>query len=347
MKKTVFVISMVVTIILSSCMIAFADEGIILEDTLVNEETFYEGEKVTIFAENTDTYIIRIYDGEYSIDKKRILKITEDTIKHKVTVNVLNLREDAGTNYPIIRTLSKDMILIELERTEDWTKIDYEGEVGWVHNDFIEELEYIVVGKLKECTSLDAGDLSYKLEEGDTVQIVGYRAGHYEIQINDDQLYIRKEFIDIVQDEDPSAGIVSLKNYPYATRGGGRDNIILELAKKEIGKPYKWASAGPNAFDCSGFVYYVFSQLEIKLPRSSSEQATIGTAIEKKDLKMGDLVFFDTSRNRNGGVSHVGIYIGDGSFIHAESGSNGKVEIATMNSGYYYNRYLKARRITD
>lgn len=346
MKKSLIAAFLAGAMVFSSGVMAFADEGILLKDILVDDEVIYEGERVTIAGEASDSYAIKFYDQEFSVNKEDVLKIKEDKVQYNVTVNALNLREGAGTNFPIVKSLSRGMILVELDKKDDWTKIEYKDVVGWVHNDFIEKIEFIIVGKIKEDVSVDAKDITYKLVKNDTVQVIGYRAGHYQIQINDDKLFLRKELLEIINDGEPSAGIVYLANYPTASRGGSRHNII-EVAKKELGKPYKYATAGPNSFDCSGFAYYVFAQFNIKLPRSSSEQSKVGTAVERSDLRMGDLVFFDTSRGRNGQVSHVGIYIGEGSFIHAESGANGKIEIATMNSGYYNTRYLRARRVLE
>ncbi|ASS67821.1 MULTISPECIES: C40 family peptidase [unclassified Paenibacillus] len=116
------------------------------------------------------------------------------------------------------------------------------------------------------------------------------------------------------------------------------DGVISDL----IGTPYKTAGTTTNGFDCSGFTSYVFKQFKISLPHSSSSQAGLGKKVAKADLKAGDLVFFNTSGR---GVSHVGIYVGDGKFAHSSSSKG--VMISSLSDSYYTKRYVSARRIMD
>ncbi len=120
---------------------------------------------------------------------------------------------------------------------------------------------------------------------------------------------------------------------------------ITSLAKKKLGKRYVLgATGGRNTFDCSGLTTYVYKQNGIKLPRRAIAQSKIGKRISKKDLRKGDLVFFDTSRSRRGYVNHVGIYIGNNKFIHASSAKR-KVIISSLNEPFYRNRLTGARRL--
>lgn len=120
------------------------------------------------------------------------------------------------------------------------------------------------------------------------------------------------------------------------------DNII-QTAKKQLGKPYRWGAVGPNAFDCSGLVYYSYKNgAGITLPRSSREQAKVGVAVNKANLQSGDLVFFATSGGRS--ITHVGIYVGEGQFIHATQPGD-VMKIDSMNSPYYTRTYVTARRV--
>ena len=101
----------------------------------------------------------------------------------------------------------------------------------------------------------------------------------------------------------------------------------------------------PKGFDCSGFVKYVFDHFGIILNRVSANQAKQGTAVKKADLRVGDLVFFDTDGGHNE-INHVGIYIGGGKFIQASSasGSSGVV-ISDIAEGFYSSAYMSARRV--
>lgn len=112
-----------------------------------------------------------------------------------------------------------------------------------------------------------------------------------------------------------------------------RKNII-KTAKKYIGTPYRYGGADPTGFDCSGFVMYVYGKNGFQLPRSASQQFKYGSKVN--NVTPGDLVFFQTTLNK---ISHVGIYIGEGNFIHAPR--TGKtVEIVSLSNSYYKKRLI-------
>lgn len=116
---------------------------------------------------------------------------------------------------------------------------------------------------------------------------------------------------------------------------------IVNLAKAQIGKPYRWGAAGPSSFDCSGFTTYIYKNgAGISLPRTSVSQSKTGTKVSRSNLKTGDLVFFNTSGK---GVSHVGMYIGDSKFIHSSSSKG--IRIDSLNSTYYKSRFISGSRV--
>lgn len=119
---------------------------------------------------------------------------------------------------------------------------------------------------------------------------------------------------------------------------------VLMAAMGLLGVNYKWGGISPQGgMDCSGFIYYIFkTSRNIDLPRTAAKMAKQGIPVSRDELRPGDLVFFDT--HGNGEVSHVGVYIGDGKFIH--SPRTGKsVEIRPFNNIYWSSHYLWARRI--
>lgn len=123
-----------------------------------------------------------------------------------------------------------------------------------------------------------------------------------------------------------------------------RDSVadqIIALALQQVGKRYALGATGPNSFDCSGLVSYVFGKYGYKLPRASYKQATVGQVVSRQDLQKGDLVFFRNTWRNNGSIDHVAIYIGDGKIVHAITSG------VTTNSltGYWLNHYAGARRI--
>ncbi len=110
---------------------------------------------------------------------------------------------------------------------------------------------------------------------------------------------------------------------------------VIDLASNEAGDPYVWGAAGPSSFDCSGLTQYVFAQVGVSLPHSSSAQAGMATPVS--DPQVGDLVFFSGS----GGVYHVAIYAGDGQIWHApRPGEVVKLEPMWTTSGVSYGRVL-------
>jgi len=116
---------------------------------------------------------------------------------------------------------------------------------------------------------------------------------------------------------------------------------LEELLAKEMGKPYQWGGTGPNSYDCSGLVYSIYGKLGITLPRTASAQSKVGAYVAKEDLAYGDLVFFA----RNGKtVNHVGIYVGNGEFVHSPQ-TGDVVKKTTLLSGYYQRCYFTARRV--
>jgi len=121
---------------------------------------------------------------------------------------------------------------------------------------------------------------------------------------------------------------------------------LLKEAKEHLGKIYVWGAVGPKTFDCSGFTSYVCRKNGITIPRTSIRQGEVGTKVSRKELKEGDLIFFDTSKEKKGYINHVGIYLGDNKFIHASSASN-QVVISSLNQSFYKARFKWGRRVKD
>ncbi len=117
---------------------------------------------------------------------------------------------------------------------------------------------------------------------------------------------------------------------------------ILTTAKKYIGVKYVWGGTTPKGFDCSGFTQYVFRQHGYTLGRMVVNQLDAGVIVAKEDLQCGDLVFFQKTTHSSRFATHIGIYIGNGQFIHA--GSKG-ITIASLDNSYWVSHYLCARRV--
>jgi len=116
---------------------------------------------------------------------------------------------------------------------------------------------------------------------------------------------------------------------------------IVDKAAQYLGTPYRYGGASPGGFDCSGFTSYIYSQFGISLSRTAAGQYGNGIAVSKGNLVPGDLVFFSCYS----GIDHAGIYVGNGQFIHSSSPRSGGVIYSSLNSGYYANTYVGARRV--
>lgn len=128
----------------------------------------------------------------------------------------------------------------------------------------------------------------------------------------------------------PAASTVSAISHP-----------AVAVAEQMIGKPYRYGGASPEkGFDCSGLVYYAFRHAGIKVPRSSHTQFADAFPVNPHALRQGDLLFFMIS----GKISHVGIYIGNNTFIHAPS-SGKAVAYASLNNPYWRDHLIKAGRL--
>ncbi len=128
-----------------------------------------------------------------------------------------------------------------------------------------------------------------------------------------------------------------------ASVGPGDDRrAVVDEAERWLGTPYVYGGTDRGGVDCSGFVCNVFKSVRRKLPRVSSDIATVGQSVAFDDARPGDLVFFNTT---GAGVSHVGILLGSDTFIHSST-SRGVV-VSSLNEPYYHDHVLFARRILD
>jgi len=117
---------------------------------------------------------------------------------------------------------------------------------------------------------------------------------------------------------------------------------VVGEAKKYLGVPYRNGGTTTNGLDCSGLVVTVYERFGVALPRTSHDQSSFGAKVDRSRLEPGDLVFFRTSGTTR--ISHVGIYSGDGQFIHASTRSK-RVKYDRLDNKYFKKRYATARRV--
>ena len=116
---------------------------------------------------------------------------------------------------------------------------------------------------------------------------------------------------------------------------------LLQAAQSQIGAPYRYGGAGPDAFDCSGLVTYAHRRIGVAVPRTAAQQFAAATPVKRNELRPGDLVFF---RLESRSVSHVGIYAGDNRFVHAPQ-SGGNVRMASLDEDHFRRSFAGAGRL--
>jgi cell wall-associated NlpC family hydrolase len=119
---------------------------------------------------------------------------------------------------------------------------------------------------------------------------------------------------------------------------------LVDYARYFKGGKYVWGGTTPQGFDCSGYVQYLYKKQGINIPRTALSQSKVGEDVSMDELKKGDLLFFLTDKKRGIPITHVGIYLGDGEFIHAASKKKGII-ISPITHGYYAKKFVKAKRI--
>ena len=280
-------------------------------------------------------------------------------IKYVNTSAGLNVRKGPSTSYAKITTLANGTKVNVISTSNGWAQITSGSITGYVSEQYLssnapnggntsntESNETAIIKYVNSSTGLNVRkgpstsyDKIATLAHGTKVTVKSTSNGWSQITSENITGYVSDQYLSSTK---PSIGSSSDTNSSTSSTSASK---VISYAKQLLGKPYVWGAQGPNGFDCSGFTYYVFKNAAgITLPRTSAAQSKYGMAVSKSNLKPGDLVFFDTSGPNNGGVTHCGMYIGDGQFIHAASGQ-GKVVINNLNSSYYVNAYVNARRV--
>jgi cell wall-associated NlpC family hydrolase len=173
---------------------------------------------------------------------------------------------------------------------------------------------------------------------GGKVELVDKWGDWYKVKFQYGTLgWVRSDFLDIPGVSKPRK--VQSETVVASVPDGDKVSGVLRSANGMRGTKYVFGGTSRSATDCSGFTLQVFRANGIKLPRTAREQVHCGVPVKRADLQPGDLIFFNT----RGFVSHVGIYIGNGRFIHASSGGR-KVQENAL-TGYYSKRYITARRV--
>ena len=295
-----------------------------------------------------------------------------------VNASALRLRSEPSTTSTTLDTAPKNDCVVVIAQEGEWYKVNYNLQEGYMHEDYLNvltrenaELGY---GKVTgSAVNMRGGpSTSYRVvsvaSKGDKCYIIGLNDGWYKVIYGSNICYIRSDYLELTEipyenadsanspkfyrlgkstGVTPSAAALNgsssgTSNSDSAPSGSATGAQIVAEAKKYLGTPYVYGGASPSGFDCSGFVYYVLKQFGYSPYRTPADQYRMGTYVSKANLQPGDIVFF--AGTYASGISHVGIYVGNGQFIHSPN-SRSTVSYADLTSGYWAQHYYGARRV--
>ncbi len=293
----------------------------------------------------------------------------------------LRLRSQPSTASSVVDVAPKNEAVVVIDQTGDWYHVIYNLQEGYMHKDYVSvltrenaELGYGKVNgssvNLRTAPSTSGRSLGMAAK-GEKVYIIGLNTGWYKVIWKSNICYIRSDFVDLTEipyeNQDstnspkffrggkstgtaPSASALNggsstpetSTNPSTGATGSTLGQKLVSGAQRYLGVPYVYGGASPSGFDCSGLVYYLLKNEGYSPYRTAADQYKMGTYVAKENLQPGDLVFFQNTAGY--GISHVGIYVGDGKFIHAPH-TGSVVSYADLNSTYYTNHYYGARRV--
>ena len=191
------------------------------------------------------------------------------------------------------------------------------------------------VVNIRSGASLNSNVLT-QVRSGDVLDVYAIENDWVRVIANGKDGYIFWKYIEVRFGEASRSLVSSRPDFQ------AKADQVSAYASKFLGTPYVYGGSSPSGFDCSGFVKYVYANsLGITLNRVAQAQSYQGSYVSKSNLLVGDLVFFGTSVNN---ITHVGIYTGDGKFIHSPVPGK-SVCYDSLNSGYYASHYVTARRV--
>ena len=281
-------------------------------------------------------------------------------INNGETLNVLEINNkwalvESGTNRGWVLVSKIEKVSEENAKVEE-NKSEEQKEEEEVKEEQTETPMYVnseVINLRKEANT--SSESITTLTKGTKVTVTGEVNGWSKVKVNNNEGYIlstllsqtRPEITTSRNIEQPRQVEESSETESVAatsTTGSAAGLSVVDYAKSYIGQsPYVYGGSSPSGFDCSGFTSYVYSQYGVSLNRTAQGQYSNGTAVSKSELQVGDLVMFGTSSSN---ITHVGIYAGDGQIVHAANRQRG-VTMDTINSGYYNNNYVGARRVAN
>ena len=270
-----------------------------------------------------------------------------------VSASVLNIRSGPSTDDTIEGTVASDGIVVILdEPVGNWYHINYRGTEGYVAAEYIKNIlkaeNFNATGeiicdwaRMRERPDLNAAIIG-SYANGTEMEVIGINNGWYKVKYLGHTGYVRSDLMNII-----GTGSESSETYMSSGSYSSLGRQIADFALQYVGYPYVYGEESPSrGFDCSGLVYYVYTHFGYSMCRTATTQYNNnGWVVDKSQLQPGDLVFFKEYSGGND-IGHVGIYIGDGKFVHASTSTVGVI-ISELGSDNYTRRWYGAKRIVS
>lgn len=285
-----------------------------------------KNEVVVVISKQGDWYKV-IYDLKEGYMHGDYLKVSTAENAElgygKITASAVNVRSGAGTSYSEVNQAKRGEKAYIIGIKDGWYKVIFENTIGYIRSDYVDltETPYENKSSAKSPKFFRGGNSTGVAPSASALNGSSSSSGS-------------------VSSGSSSSGSVS-SGGSTSTGSTATGDRIVATAKQYLGVPYKWGGTDPSGFDCSGFVYYVLRSLGFNVSRTLTAMYTQGTPVSKSSLQPGDVVFFQNTYKA--GLSHVGIYVGNGQFIHAPS-SGKVVSYTNLYTNYYIEHYYGAVR---
>ena len=259
----------------------------------------------------------------------------------KVKADSLYLRSAPGGS--VIATLSQGTTVAVTNNSSEWYKVIVDGKEGYVSGSYLTgttATDFSVGSGKITCSSTvnlrseanTSSSILSSLSNGTAVTITGVSGGWYKVSVNGKSGYIKADYI--------TTSVSSSANMASYSGLSAKRTAVLDYAAKFLGVPYGYGGSTPSGFDCSGFTSYVYKNTVCSIERVAQAQLDTTTRVSRDELLPGEQVFFGS---RAYSISHVGIYVGDGQFIHAPH--TGDVVKYDSLSGSYAARFQGGGRV--
>lgn len=265
----------------------------------------------------------------------------------ETTASSLNLRATPGG--AAIGSLPHGTKIAVISNSNEWYQIAVGGQTAYVSGAYVNwtpDTEFALgMGTVKCSTTVNfrslpntESEILGSLANGQKVELIGIAQGWYKANVNGQKGFISADYVTV--DGGTAVDKSAVVGSTNVSASNGTRQAILDYAAKFIGTPYVYGGSTPNGFDCSGFTSYVYKNVATPIARTSYDQRSTTKNISRDELLPGDLVFFGSGNQ----VNHVGIYTGNGQFIHSpHTGSSVKYD--SLDGSSYSRRFICGGRV--